>query len=155
MIEEAPAVVEVEARRILAVVQRVRWREIGLAAMPALDRVWAHLRSNNVSGLGHNLFLYRDSDHDGCEACFGVEVPASVEAPEGFVITATPAGRAATVAHYGSYDGLFAANTVLRDWCAEHHHQLTGVTWELYGDWSDDPARLRTDIFYEVATSAG
>jgi hypothetical protein len=28
---------------------------------------------------------------------------------------------------------------------------MTGVDWEIYGHWDDDPAKLRTDVFYLLA----
>jgi len=25
---------------------------------------------------------------------------------------------------------------------------VAGVTWEVYGDWHDDPAQVRTDVYF-------
>ena len=36
----------------------------------------------------------------------------------------------------------------VREWCAEQGHTLAGPNWEVYGDWTDNPAELRTDVFY-------
>jgi effector-binding domain-containing protein len=149
---DEPSVIEVAARRILASQRRVRWDEIGQAAMPALDQVWAAIRERGIEGYGHNLFVYRNIGSEGADASFGVEVPASVEPSGDLVITESPAGRAATLTHWGAYDGLAEANRRLLDWCAAQQHQLSGVSWELYGDWSDNPNSLRTDIFFLVRT---
>jgi effector-binding domain-containing protein len=153
-VPDEPSVVEVEARRLLAVQRRIAWNRIGEVAMPALDQVWASIRGRGIEGFGHNVFLYTNTGRDGADAGFGVEVPPSVEPADGLVIMETPAGQAATLTHWGSYDGLRAANQRLLAWCDEHQHQLSGVSWEVYGDWSDDPAKLRTDIFYRLTTSS-
>ena len=29
--------------------------------------------------------------------------------------------------------------------------RLAGVSWEVYGDWDDDPAKRRTDIYHLCA----
>jgi hypothetical protein len=61
-------------------------------------------------------------------------------------------------AHLGPYNRLGEAHAAIRKWCADHGHALTGVSWEIYGHWTDDPAQLRTDVFYllrPVDESAG
>jgi effector-binding domain-containing protein len=145
-----PEIVEVEPRLLLAVQAHVPWREIGTYAMPALDQVWAYIREHNIAGFGHNVFLYENPGPDGADASFGVEVPEGIEVEEGslLVLTATPAGRVVTMAHAGSYDGLAASNQRLLAWCREKNLELAGPSWEIYGDWDADPARLRTDICF-------
>ncbi|HEX4962175.1 MAG TPA: hypothetical protein VF173_15170 [Thermoanaerobaculia bacterium] len=53
--------------------------------------------------------------------------------------------------HYGPYERLGGAHDAVRHWCAEHKLALAGPLWELYGHWEEDPAKLRTDVFYLVA----
>ena len=62
--------------------------------------------------------------------------------------SATPAGTVATVVHFGPYDRLAQTHATLHQWARANGHRLAGPSWELYGHWSDDPAKLRTDIFY-------
>jgi hypothetical protein len=33
-------------------------------------------------------------------------------------------------------------------WCAAEGRGLAGPRWEIYGDWHDDPAELRTEVYY-------
>ena len=33
-------------------------------------------------------------------------------------------------------------------WCSENGRRPAGVNWEVYGDWDDDPAKRRTDIYF-------
>ena len=42
-------------------------------------------------------------------------------------------------------DGAYAA---LTQWCADSKRRTAGVSWEVYGDWEDDPAKRRTDIYF-------
>jgi effector-binding domain-containing protein len=147
-----PSVIEVAASRLLAAQRPVKWREIGTLAMPALDEVWASIRGRGIEGFGHNVFVYRNMSQDGADASFGVQVPDSVEAADGLVITESPGGRVATLTHWGPYDQLFAANRKLLDWCGQQKLELGDVSWEVYGDWSEDPAKVQTDIYFLLTT---
>jgi effector-binding domain-containing protein len=64
------------------------------------------------------------------------------------VCAVIPGGMVATVVHMGPYQKLPEAHAAVRGWCAEHGHALAGPSWEIYGDWTDNPAELRTDVFY-------
>jgi effector-binding domain-containing protein len=33
-------------------------------------------------------------------------------------------------------------------WCKSQGYALAGPFWEVYGDWSDNPTEVRTDVFY-------
>ena len=61
---------------------------------------------------------------------------------------ATPAGTVATTVHMGPYDQMKPAHEAIHQWARENGRKLAGPSWEVYGHWSDDPAQLRTDIFY-------
>jgi effector-binding domain-containing protein len=78
----------------------------------------------------------------------GVEVDRTFPDGERVVCSATPAGLAATTAHFGPYDRLGAAHEAIQRWCAANHLALAGPSWAIYGHWTDDSAKLRTDVFY-------
>jgi effector-binding domain-containing protein len=42
------------------------------------------------------------------------------------------------------------AHEAIHQWARENERRLTGTSWEVYGHWSDDPAKLRTDIYYLI-----
>jgi len=50
--------------------------------------------------------------------------------------------------HRGPYDGLDSAHRAVRDWCLANGHAMTGTRWEIYGDWTDDPEELETEVYY-------
>lgn len=91
---------------------------------------------------GLNVVFYSPLDANGeFEIGCGVQVESGGNA-------ATPAGPVATATYFGPYDKMQAAHEAIRKWTREAGHTLTGISWEVYGHWSDDPANLRTDIFY-------
>ena len=50
---------------------------------------------------------------------------------------------------------LGRAYGAIERWCAEHQRQPSGVSWEVYGDWAEDPAQRRTDIYLQLRPGAG
>ena len=82
---------------------------------------------------------------------FGVEVTRSFS-PSGEVYeTATPSGEAAIAVHRGSYDRLHAVHHAIHQWAKSHDRVFAGLSWEIYGDWSDDPSKLETTVVYLLA----
>ena len=47
--------------------------------------------------------------------------------------------------------GAYAA---LQRWCKENGRQQTGTSWEVYGDWAEDPQQRRTDIYLELTRAS-
>jgi effector-binding domain-containing protein len=60
----------------------------------------------------------------------------------------TPAGTVATTVYMGPYDQMKPAHEAIHKWVRENGRRFAGPSWEVYGHWSDDPAQLRTDIYY-------
>jgi effector-binding domain-containing protein len=52
------------------------------------------------------------------------------------------------VAHIGSYSRLGAAHDAIVKYCEANGRKMTGVNWEVYGHWTDDESKLRTDVYY-------
>jgi effector-binding domain-containing protein len=136
------------APRTLAAVRAVTTQQqLGSEIVRLLDLVWPLLREQGVR-TGHNVVVYHESS-DGT-----LTVDAGVETFTGFAgggevrLTSTPEGEAATTAHYGDYSAMAPAYAALARWCAENGRQRAGVNWEVYGDWDDDPAKRRTDVYF-------
>ena len=128
---------------------RVRPQELARFVPAACGEVWSFIRAAGLPLPGRHVAVYLDQDGT-------VEVGAEVSAPftgNGRVhCSQLPVGQAATTTHFGPYLRLSDAHQVVRKWCAEHHHQQSGVCWEVYGHWQDewntDPSKIRTDVFY-------
>lgn len=86
---------------------------------------------------------------DACGAVWGVASQQPLAAPgRNVAVSSTPSGPVARTTHLGSYAGLYDAHVAVRKWCAANQYSMAGPNWEVYCHWSDDPAKLTTDIFY-------
>ena|SRR6185436_8272951 len=144
----------VQPRKLAAVRRQVAMGAVASAWRPALDQVWAFLRSQpGLRTDGHNIFLYHHPARPGdpMDVDFGVEVTRGFS-PAGEVYeTDTPSGEAAMAVHRGAYDQLRAAHQAIHEWAQTHGRVFAGRSWEIYGDWSDDPSKLETIVAYLLA----
>ena len=145
---------EVAARPLAAVRRRVRAGQVASAWRPALDQVWEFLRQRD--GLwthGDNIFVYHHPAEPGepMDVEFGVEVTGVFEGEGEVVFTQTPAGQVVATLHVGPYDGLPDAYAAIDAWRAAHGRTFAGHSWEIYGDWTDDPAKLEVRVVYLLA----
>jgi effector-binding domain-containing protein len=133
---------------VAAARQRTTFAAISREIGALLDSPWAFLRAHpGLRTDGHNVAIYWDHANGGSIEV-GVQVVRSFEETSDVICSATPGGTVARTVHYGLYDQLGAAHRAVQAWCREHGHQTVLPFWEIYGDWDDDPAKLRTDILY-------
>jgi effector-binding domain-containing protein len=144
--------VETVRPRILAAVRRsVALGAIGGVWRPALDEVWKFL--SGQPGLrmdGHNIFLYHHAARRDApmNVDFGVEVTRRFVQSGEVYATETPAGEVATAVHVGLYDRLADTHNAIHAWAAANSREFAGTSWEIYGDWNDDPNKLETTVVY-------
>jgi effector-binding domain-containing protein len=138
--------VTVEPHVLAAIPVHVQIPEIA-SVFPTLDRVWELVRREGLD-FGHNVFVYEVESGMAHLAQVGVQVAAPFESADGIVCTTSPAGQAATTVHMGAYDRLGEAHDAVAAWCTANGRHPAGTSWEVYGDWDDDPAKVRTDIFW-------
>jgi effector-binding domain-containing protein len=139
-------------RPLAAVRQTVKRSDLPTVIQGLLGEVWRFLGDNTVRSTGHNVALYLAASGSGpdvtLDAWFGVEVHETLPPSERVVATSTPAGPVASTVHWGRYSNLGDAHDAVQAWCRENGHRTTGTCWEVYGDWSDDWAKVRTDVYY-------
>ncbi len=82
---------------------------------------------------------------------FGVEVVRTFKPVGEVFATETPAGEVAQALHVGRYSKLPQTHAAIQQWCATHRRRVAGVSWETYGDWSDDESKLETTVEYLLA----
>jgi len=87
--------------------------------------------------------------YPGCGVDEEFEIGCGVQVESGGN-AATPAGLVATT-YFGPYDRMGPAHEAIHEWARQNGRELAGPSWEVYGHWNDDPAKLRTDIYYLVA----
>ncbi len=137
--------------KLAAVRRRVPLGGVQTAWRPALDKVWAFLRTHpGLRTDGHNVFLYHHPSRRDLPmgVDFGVEVTRAFE-PDGEVYTTeTPAGMVAVAVHVGAYERMKETHAASRAGHEAGNRPFAGKSWEIYGDWSDDPSKLETTIMY-------
>lgn len=143
-------IVDVDERTIAAVRARIAMSDIPDQIFPLMDRVWAFIRSSGIEGFGHNIWLYVAPSDGEVDVEIGVQVPEPFEPADGVACSRTPAGNAARAIHFGDYSELPRVNMTVVSWCREHGHALAGRSWEIYGDWEEDPAKQRTDVYHLI-----
>lgn len=115
-----------------------------------LDQVYAAGRAGAVELDGRNVFVYHgEAGPDGAtEVDFGVGTLGPFASVGAVRYAVVPAGEVAATTHWGDYAGLGDAHGAVIAWCRAHGRELAGPRWEVYGHWSDDPARRRTDVYH-------
>jgi effector-binding domain-containing protein len=141
----------VSARTLAAARRKVRIEQIGAAWRPALDLVWEFLSQRpGLRGDGHNVFLYHHPANMQLpmDIDFGVQVTQSFPREGEVFAIETPAGKVATALHVGPYERLGETHGVIHAWAAANKMTFAGKSWEIYGDSSNDPAKLETRVEY-------
>jgi effector-binding domain-containing protein len=138
------------SRRLAVVRARLRWPELRTHLIPLLDKVYVAVRAGEIVQTGHNVFVYSDPSKDEVTVEVGVEVGAPFSPVDDIEYAETPGGRAAYAKHVGPYAELGRTHDAIVQWCTEHAWQRAGVWWEVYGDWTEDPAKLETDVFHAL-----
>ena len=136
----------------VAVIRRqVKASDLSKVVPECCGLVWTELRAQQTPA-GRHVAIYWNGDIR-LEVC--VEAKGPFREANSVVLSATPSGKVATVTHIGPYHRLGAAHDAVRQWCAANGHQLAGPSWEIYGhwqpEWNDNPALIRTDVFYQIA----
>ena len=146
---------------IAVVRRRAAQRDFSVVVPAACGEVWAALKAARVENPGRHVAVYYPGD--GLDDRIPIEVGAEVSQPfagAGPVVgSATPGGTVATTTHMGPYGRLGDAHSAILAWCAANQRVPEGTNWEIYGhwddDWTDDPARIRTDVVYLLRDDAG
>lgn len=141
-------IVDIEAKPLIAVQGHVQMSEIPDKIMPMLNRILEYAGERGIPEGYQSVWVYHDRENDGFDVDIGVLVDAPMETDGDVVMIQTPGGRAVHTVHTGPYDQIGSAHQSIFGWCRENGHERTGDAWEVYGEWHDDPAKLRTDIYH-------
>ena len=136
-----------EPRPLAAVRSRTTPDRLSSEIFRLLDMVWPVLRGQGIP-TRHNVVIYHGEADGALTLTAGVEVLAAFTGDGDVQAAATPAGEVATTAHFGEYSLLGGAYAALEQWCAANGRRPAGVNWEVYGDWDEDPAKVRTDVYF-------
>lgn len=142
------AAAPVGAIAIAVVRGRAAIADLSSVVPAAIGEVWTLIRARQFSGAGRNVAVYYGDTTSIVNIECGVEAPPGFEGDSDVLLSTTPSGLVAHTDHLGDYRRLGQAHAAIRSWCASNGHRLRGPNWEIYGHWSDDPAKVRTDVFY-------
>ena len=122
--------------------------QLSKAIKDAMGPVYALLKARGLPIPGHNVVSYGVFLPDGSMPIeCGVLTPAPMVGSGSVVPSALPAGRVAVLSHLGPYHEMNRTYDAITAWCKTNGFEQSGPAWEEYDDWSDDPARLRTDVY--------
>ena len=143
-------------RRLAAVTAMATLPEMPRVIPRKLGEVWQFIGDHSLTSACHNVVVYLNSSNvAGNETLFdmlcGVEVHEELPPSDSIKPIDTSAGRVAVATHWAPYDQLPDVHAAVRLWVSDHSLKLSGPSWEVYGDWSEDPANLRTDVYYLLA----
>ena len=142
-------------RAIAAVRARLPLSRVSAVFADYLNQVYAASRSGAIQVDGQNIFVYRPADTAAeVDVEFGVGAKAPFAALGAVEYRQLPVGAVATATHWGDYARLGDAHGAIIAWCQANGRKRTGTRWEVYGHWSDDPAKVRTDVYYLLEPSA-
>jgi effector-binding domain-containing protein len=142
---------DVEPSRLAVIPAEVPADVLGDTLPGLLDQVFTAASTGAFEQSGPIVVVYRDLVDAVFRLEAGVRVAGDFEPLEGVVPASVPGGRCATTTHVGPYAELPKAHWAITGWAKERGRQLAGLNWEVYGPWNDDPALLRTDVFYLLA----
>ena len=147
--------VDAPARWVAGVRAQVRLGQVAREFSRYLDQVYAAARAGHLKVDGQNIFVHRARNGDEVTVDFCVGTAAPFE-PVGTVTSlATPSGPAAMTTHHGDYGRIGEANAAILAWCNAHGRRPAGPSWEVYGHWAPDPAKLVTEIYYLLEPGDG
>ena len=146
----------VAACRMAAVAAAARQAELPRVIPASLGKVHAVLRAGDHGPPGCNVVLYQPGADGGraMDLRIGVRLSRPFAGEGDVQASETPAGDVAHVVYWGRYSEMHPAHQAAQTGAMREGHRLTGVSWEVYGDWADDPAKLRTDIYYQLEGDA-
>ena len=142
-------VAAVESSPIAAIPAQTNFAELPATITGLLDKVWPYLGATDLV-TGHNVVVYRDFDGESFDVEVGVQVDRAFDPPAGHEVRSSqlPTGRTARTEHWGDYGEVHCAHVAVQQWCEQNGHTFTATNWEIYGDWSDDPAKRLTEVLY-------
>ena len=146
----AVSIVATSAAPTAVITETTTWERFPTLWRELLDEVWGYVRGAGVKA-GRNVMVYLD---DVPTVEVGVELEGILAAPSGRIVaSALPEGRAATTVARGapSPEGIAAAHAAVIDWCDANGHARTGVRWEVYDHWRDDPDSFETAVYWLLA----
>jgi hypothetical protein len=131
------SVIDVKPRPIAAISVTTELSKWPREFRHSLDKVYAAVKAGHVRQNGQNVMVYRSREDGRVDIECGIEIEQRLD-PVGEVHFRETGSNGA---HIAPYEELGTSSRT-------NGYPFTGTRWEIYGDWHEDPMKLRTDIFY-------
>ncbi len=115
------------------------------------DIVYAWRRDAPVRKARHNYALYDQCTPQTLRVQVGFPVSGRFADTDLVKCVQLEPGRAAHAVHVGPFANLHRTCAVLHAWCAQRALPLTGQSWEVHGDPTEDPSKVETNLFLRVS----
>jgi effector-binding domain-containing protein len=125
------------------------WQDMRANIQKLFGRVYAP--GALAPGHGHNFILYRDNTREGVSMTVGVLDRQPGGADPEVKPAHIPGGRVITATHWGDYGQMKSTYDVLEAEIKAKGLKRLPKSLEIYGDWSDDPKKVRTDLYIYLA----
>lgn len=106
-----------------------------------------------VPGHGHNFILYSNETKEGGTLLVGVLDRHPGGADPDVKVAHIPGGRVITAPHFGDYAKMGDTYDVLHAEVKARGLKRIWMSLEVYGDWSNDPANVRTDLYFYLGVA--
>lgn len=125
------------------------WQDMHANIRKLFDRVYAP--GALTPGHGHNFIMYRDNTKEGITITVGVLDRQPGGADPEVKPAHIPGGRVMTGTHWGDYGKMKTTYDAIEAEIKARGLKALPKSLEIYGDWYDDPAKVRTDIYVYLA----
>jgi effector-binding domain-containing protein len=138
-----PKIVERDEQPYVAITAKIPMREIGPSARSLHPEVSRWLNAHGTRSSGAPFFRYVVIDMERLlEIEFGFPTSATVAGDERVQAGVLPAGRYASLTHFGPYDQLYDANGALIRWAADQ-----GIRFDVTETPAGDRFGCRLEIY--------
>jgi effector-binding domain-containing protein len=122
-----------------------RWDEVVAVIRKTFDRIYKP--GALAPGHGHNFILYSNETKEGGTLLVGVLGREPGGADPEVKVAHIPGGRVITAPHWGDYGKMKQTYDVLHVELKARKLKRAPMSLEIYSDWSEDPAKVRTDLY--------
>lgn len=129
----------------------VRWADIGPSIRRTFDRLYAP--DALTPGHGHNFILYQNETREGGTLTIGVLDREPGGGDPDVKAVHVPGGRVITAPHWGDYGSMSSTYTQIHDEMKVRKLKRAPMSLEIYGDWHDDPSKVKTDLHIYLAVA--
>lgn len=121
--------------------------------IPAIQQTFDRLYKPDAltPGHGHNFILYHAWSPSDLRMTIGVLDRSPGGADPDVKDAHVPGGRTITATHWGDYGQMKATYDLMHAEVKAKGLKLTPLSLEIYGDWSEDSSKVRTDIYLFLA----